>query len=168
MTKPPTPTAPPVTLPPGAVRVDPFPTLPGAHSFVSGTSSGSRLRVAYYQMPGETALHARAWFGPDAEGPPGHAHGGSIAAVLDEAAGGAAWIAGHRILIARLCTDFRRPVPLGTDAVVEAWVESVDGRKVTTRARLRDEAGEPFAEAEALCVQLGADQLGALLGPAGS
>lgn len=159
--------APPVILPPGAVPVDPFPALAGTRSFVSGDPGGSRLRLAYYRLPGDATLHARVWFGQDAQGPPGHAHGGSMAAVLDEAAGGAAWLAGHRILIARLTTDFRRMVPLGTDATVHAWVESIDGRKVITRARLVDEAGEPFADAEALCVLLGDERLNALIEQAG-
>ena len=159
----PSPSAPPLTLPAGAVPVDPFPALSGSHSFVSADPDGRRLRVAYYRLPDSAKLHGRAWFGPDAEGPPGHAHGGSMAAVLDEAAGAAAWIAGHRILIARLTTDFRQVMPLGTDARLEAWVDRVDGRKVTTRARLLDESGEPYAEAEALCVMLAADRLEAFI-----
>lgn len=154
---------PPLTLPPDAVPVNPFPTLPGSHSFVSGDPDGRRLRVVYYRQPGSDRLHGRVWFGPEAEGPPGHAHGGSMAAMLDEAAGAAAWSAGHRILIARLITDFRQVMPLGTIARLEAWVERVEGRKVTTRARLLDEAGAPYTEAEALCVMLPSDRLDALV-----
>ncbi|MDE3156231.1 MAG: PaaI family thioesterase [Acidobacteriota bacterium] len=155
-------------LPPGAVPVDPFPTLPGSRSFVTGDPGGSRLRVVYFRLPGSDRLHGRVWFGPDAQGPPGHAHGGSMAAVLDEAAGAAAWLAGHQVLIARLTTDFRQVLPLGTDARLDAWVERVEGRKVTTRARLVDAAGAPYAEAEALCVMLEAGRLDALIERAGS
>ena len=40
-------------------------------------------------------VEGHAWFGPGCEGPPGHAHGGSQAAVLDEAMGAVAWINSH-------------------------------------------------------------------------
>jgi acyl-coenzyme A thioesterase PaaI-like protein len=159
--------APPPSLPPDAVPVDPFPALAGSRSFVSGHPDEGRLRVAYYRLPDSPTLYGRVWFGPETQGPPGHAHGGSMAAVLDEAAGGAAWLAGHQILIARLTTDFRQVMPLGTDARLEAWVEGVDGRKVTTRARLLDADGRPYAEAEALCVLLPADRLEAMVERAG-
>jgi acyl-CoA thioesterase FadM len=45
-------------------------------------------------------------------------------------------------------------IPLGTDALLEAWVEKASGRKVTTRSRLLDDDGEPFAEAAGLFVVL--------------
>ena len=54
------------------------------------------LRIAYYRSAekddhGHHALFGRAFFGSaGCEGPPGHAHGGSMAAVLDEAMGSCA------------------------------------------------------------------------------
>jgi acyl-coenzyme A thioesterase PaaI-like protein len=131
--------------------VDPFPQLRPQRSFVSDDPAGDRLRVAYFRRPGEQALRATVWFGPGTEGPPGHAHGGSVAAVLDEALGAAAWLAGHPVVVARLTVDFREMVRVGTEAIVDARVVSVDGRKVTCRARMT--AGDTLlAEAEALCV----------------
>ncbi|MBW2476490.1 MAG: PaaI family thioesterase, partial [Deltaproteobacteria bacterium] len=65
--------------------------------FVSGDQTGNRFRVRYFRDQ-DQALVARVWFGPVTEGPPGHAHGGSIAAVLDEVLGLAAFAAGHRIV----------------------------------------------------------------------
>ena len=94
-----------------------------------------------------------------AEGPPGHAHGGSVAAVLDEAMGAAAWSGGYPSIAARIEVDFRLPVPLGIDAVVEMEVERVEGRKVTTRARLLDADGRVLAESSGLFVRLSEDQI---------
>jgi len=107
-----------------------------------------------YFTDAEGRLVGKAWFGPGALGPPGHAHGGSIAAVLDEAMGAAAWLAGHRAVAVHLATDFRRMLPLGTDAIFEAWIERVDGRKVSTRSRLFGPDGETSAEASALFLVL--------------
>jgi acyl-coenzyme A thioesterase PaaI-like protein len=137
----------------------PFPELAARESFVSGGPSTHRLRVSYFRSKGDNRLVGRAWFGPDTQGPPGHAHGGAVSAVMDEALGAAAWADGHPVVVARLCVDFRAMVPLGTDAAFEAWVESVHGRKVRTRGRLTGSDGTLLAEGEALCVLLASDHL---------
>jgi acyl-coenzyme A thioesterase PaaI-like protein len=148
--------APSTAAPPGCVPVYPFPGAP--QSFVSGDPNGHRLRVAYFQQQDRT-LTARAWFGRGAEGPPGYAHGGAVAAVLDEAMGAAAWAGGHPSIAARIEVDFRLPVPLGIDAVVEMSVERIEGRKIATRARLRDADGRVLAESAGLFVRLTDEQL---------
>lgn len=130
-------------------------------SFVSGEPEGQRLRVRYYTDEDERVA-AKAWFGPGAEGPPGHAHGGAIAAVLDEAMGFAAWVAGHPVVAGRLVTDFRRMVPLGTVASVRTEVHAAEGRKVRVTARLECAGGTLHAEGEAVFVQLNLDALQSL------
>lgn len=146
-----------VVAEPDWTPVSPFVLEGGRDSFVSGDPAGSRLRVRYFRRGSDGRLVGRAWFGPGTQGPPGHAHGGSIAAVLDEAMGAAAWMAGHRAVAAHLGTNFKRMLPLGTDTLLEAWVERVEGRKVWTLARLLDTAQlphVPYADAEALFVVL--------------
>jgi len=135
----------------------------GQRSFVSGKPQSGLLRVQYFRRRDDGAVVGRAWFGPGAAGPPGHAHGGSIAAVLDEAMGAAAWLAGYHSVAAHLEVDFEKMIPLGTDTKLEAWVEKVHGRKVTTRGRLLDDTGEPFADAVGLFVVLDPKRFGALL-----
>ena len=146
--------APEVSPEPGWIPVKPFRLEGGRASFVSGEPDGERLRVRYFHRQADGRLVGRAWFGPGAQGPPGHAHGGSMAAVLDEAMGAAAWMAGHRVVAAQLDTSFRRMLPLGTDATLEAWVDRVDERKVWTRGLLLDGEGQPFAEARALFLKI--------------
>jgi acyl-coenzyme A thioesterase PaaI-like protein len=159
--------APAAVAPPGCVPVDPFPGPP--QSFVSGDPDGHRLRVAYFQRMSDGGLLARAWFGRGAEGPPGYAHGGSVAAVLDEAMGAAAWIAGHPSIAARIEVDFKTMVPLGIDADVEMSVEKVEGRKITTRARLLDADGRVLAQSAGLFLRLSDDQIReALRSPGGA
>jgi acyl-coenzyme A thioesterase PaaI-like protein len=143
----------------GWTPVEPFPPLAGSDSFVSGPSADERTRVCYFRRDRDRRIVGRAWFGPGAVGPPGYAHGGSVAAVLDEAMGAAAWSAGHRGVAARLVVDFRRMLPIGTDAWLEAWVAGVNGRKVVTRARLLDEDQQSFAEAEGLFIMLPPEQI---------
>lgn len=161
---------PPAVVPePGWTPIDPFRLEGGAGSFVTGRGrdgeppDGDRLRVRYFLRAGDSRLVGRAWFGPGAQGPPGHAHGGAIAAVLDEAMGAAAWVAGHVAVAARLDTSFLRMLPLGTDATLEAWVEREQGRKIWTAGRLLDGAGEPFATASGLFIELPPERFRPLL-----
>ena len=152
---------PPVTAPEGATPLSPM-VAPSGRSWVLGQPGDERLRVAYFRRESDGALLGRVWFGPWTEGPPGHAHGGSMAAVLDDAIGKVGWLNGHRVVAGKLSVSFRKLLPIGTDAHLEAWVERVDGRKVFTRGRLTDAAGEAFAEAEGLFIEIGAEAVAKL------
>ena len=155
-----TPTCPPVDLSgePGWTAFD-APSLVGASlRFVSGEPDGNRYRVHYFKDQ-QQALRARIWFGPETEGPPGHAHGGSMAAVLDEVLGLAAWTAGYPVVVGNLNVSFRNLLPLEQVVTVESEVVSAEGRKVMVHGRIC--SGETvFAEAECLCITI-PDQLAA-------
>jgi acyl-coenzyme A thioesterase PaaI-like protein len=129
------------------------PALVGASlRFVSGEPNGNRYRVRYYHNE-EQQLQARIWFGPETEGPPGHAHGGSMAAVLDEVLGLAAWAAGYPIVVGNLNISFRNLLPLEDVVTVESRVVSAEGRKVMVQGRICQ--GETvFASAECLCITI--------------
>lgn len=146
----------------GWVPIEPLESVGTGRSFVSGEPNGDRLRVRYFRRERDGALVAKIWFGPGAEGPPGHAHGGSMAAVLDEAMGAGAWMAGYQVLAAKLTTEFRRMLPLNTELMLDAWVDRVDGRKVKTRGRLYGQGGELYAEGEGLFIVLEAERFGPL------
>ncbi|CAB4949527.1 unannotated protein [freshwater metagenome] len=68
------------------------------------------------------------------QGAPGLAHGGLLTAAFDDALGCLNWMVGGRAVTARLETDFRRPVPVGSVLHIEAEVLGVKGRKIFTRA----------------------------------
>ena len=124
------------------------------HQFIHDNDA---IRVKYFQTEDGT-LVARAWFGPKCEGPPGHCHGGSMLAVLDEAMGAAAWLAGgaHRPVLAKSATGtFAAPMPLGTDTVLMSWVDREDGDRVSTGAQLAcPDTGKIFSEGKGLFVRL--------------
>lgn len=155
--------APPVRVEPDWEPIEPLRIEGGRGSFVSGDATSSILRVRYFRRRRDNRLVARAWFGPGAAGPPGHAHGGAISAVLDEAMGAAGWMAGYPVVAAHLEVDFKVMVPLGTDALIEAWVESVSGRKVYLASSLEDEEHNVLAGATALFVMIDPDRFGELL-----
>jgi acyl-coenzyme A thioesterase PaaI-like protein len=143
---------------PGWVPAEPFPKAEG--TFLK--PDGERTRVAYFRKPGEDTVYARAWFGERTLGPPGHVHGGAMAAVLDEAMGAASWMNGHFSVAAQITITFVGMLPLGTDTIVEASIEKVEGRKVYVRANMKNPSGQVVTEGQGLFVILKEDQLASL------
>lgn len=126
----------------------------GGSSFVDGDPQGNRLRIRQFVRESDSRYFAKVWFGPDAEGPPNHAHGGSMAAILDHAMGVGAWASGHPVVAAKIIIDFRRKLPLGLVVTAEAWVDGTEGKKVHTAGRLyANNPDEPFATGEGLFVR---------------
>ncbi len=121
--------------------------------FVSGNPDGNRFRVRYYR-DADQHLHARIWFGPETEGPPGHAHGGSIAAVMDEALGLAAWAEGYPVVVGNLNVSFRAMLPLQKVVTLESRVVSVEGRKVMVHGRIFCDEETTYAEGQCLCITI--------------
>lgn len=129
-----------------------FSTTGGA-SFIEGDPDGRRLRMRMFVREADRRIFARVWFGPLAEGPPRHAHGGSMAAVLDHTMGYCAWVSGYPVLAASITINFHRKLPLGTIALAECWVDRVEGRKVYTVGRLyHEDRDAPFASGEGLFI----------------
>ncbi|MFA6318355.1 MAG: PaaI family thioesterase [Elusimicrobiota bacterium] len=140
--------------PAGWIPADPFWQVETDHSFLSSDGKDGKLMVRYFKRKSGRGLRARVWFGPESEGPPGHAHGGAIAAVLDEALGAAAWALGLTVMTARLAVTFRRAVPLGRTAGVETHVRRAGKIRVVVSGKLIDEHGRVFAEGEGLFLKV--------------
>src|SRR3954454_15414775 len=66
----------------------------------------------------------------DHQGPPGFAHGGVIAAALDEAMALLVHAEGTHALTRRLEVDLLGPVAVGTFAALTAWVESAGDERI--------------------------------------
>jgi acyl-coenzyme A thioesterase PaaI-like protein len=91
----------------------------------------------------------------DHQGPPGFAHGGVIAAALDEAMALVLLAESTSALTARLEVDLLAPAPVGTFVRVEAGLEESDARTLRLRARARSEDGGELAVARGVFVRVG-------------
>ena len=130
-------------------------------SFVSGDLEDDRLRIYYYNREADNALCAKVWFGIGAEGPPGHAHGGSMAAVLDEAMGFTCWVNNHPVVAAELNIKFRQKLPLDKVLHVESTIAQVKGRKIKTEGRIfNPETDETYASGTGLFIVLTVNEFG--------
>ncbi|MBA4180306.1 MAG: thioesterase [Anaerolinea sp.] len=101
----------------------------------------------------EDRVEGTANFGTAYEGPPGHVHGGWVAAALDELLGMAQSLTGHGGMTGTLSVRYRRPTPLHRDLTFVGKVDRVEGRKIFTTGTLHD--GDTLcAEAEGLFISV--------------
>jgi acyl-coenzyme A thioesterase PaaI-like protein len=92
------------------------------------------------------------------QGPPGHAHGGIIATLLDEAMSKANRYRNIVAMTRHISIDYLRPVPLEAELILEGWSEtdpeSASGRKHRCSAELRDASGIKLASAVGIFIQV--------------
>ena len=71
------------------------------------------------------------------QGPPGNAHGGASAAILDEAMGLVVWAAGFRVAAVNIEINYHKPLPLHQPLSFEARVTQKAGRKIFSSAEIK-------------------------------
>lgn len=123
------------------------------HCYVCGPANPGSTGVLFDAdgdvLVGELVLDDRH------QGVPGLAHGGAIAALLDEAAGSVLLRVGLRFVTARLDVEYLSPVIIGQPLTLRAWLGQVDGRRHHVTAELRAE--DLAARASATFVTVSAD-----------
>lgn len=102
-------------------------------------------------------------FGAAYEGPPGHVHGGFVAAALDELLG--MTMAAQHVpgMTGRLTVSYRRPTPLHRPLRVVGEVVRVEGRKAYVEGRILD-GDTVCSEAEGLFLTVDFEDMARRLG----
>lgn len=122
--------------------------------FMCGSENPHSLGLRWYGEDNGT-IFTEVTLTLSQQGPPGHAHGGCSAALLDEAMGTAVWYAGHQVVAANLTVDYRRPVPLGVTIRVTGWVGEKNGRKIHTHGQIQLPDGTVAVVGKGLFVEAG-------------
>ena len=98
---------------------------------VRGSKFADALGVQFYVLE-NGSVSATFVVGEKHEGPPGYAHGGVLASILDEAMGASVWFSGFHAAAVHLDFDYQHAVPLEAAIQVVGRVERREGRKVFT------------------------------------
>jgi len=106
------------------------------------------IRLALPQQEGLEEYEAYFHFDERHQGGPGLVHGGLVAAALDEACGLLATWYRFPTVTVRIFVRYRRPVPINTELLARAEIESSHGRRIRVQAALTD-GDERLAEARA-------------------
>lgn len=88
------------------------------------------------------------------EGPPGYAHGGIIATLLDESMSKAVRAHGVVAMTRKMEVDYLRPIPSGAPIRMEGRVVRSEGRKHWTAARILNDEGKILAEGSGLFIEV--------------
>ncbi|GGL26728.1 PaaI family thioesterase [Planomonospora parontospora] len=153
------------TPPPGATPPEPLPGAPapgtplGSHysrCFGCGDRHPTGLHLSAVTPDGVTVT-AEFTVGQAHQGAPGLAHGGVLAAAMDEVIGMSVWLFQRPYVTGRLETDYLAPVPVGTTLHLRAWCTGMAGRKAYLEAEGRVGApdGPVAVRAAALFIEVG-------------
>ncbi len=83
------------------------------------------------------------------EGYPGIAHGGILAAILDDAMGNIEYLKGYVAYTTELHTRYLKPSYIGEKLIVRGWIKNARLKIVETEGDIRNENGEVKVRAKA-------------------
>jgi uncharacterized protein (TIGR00369 family) len=125
---------------------------PQNHCFACGKDNPQGMRLKFFID--EEARHSICTFKLTRryQGPPGHAHGGIIATILDEAMGKVNRLSRVVALTRTMTIDYLKPVPLDKPLTVIGRAQQVQGREHTNVAEIMDVDGRVLARSTGVFV----------------
>lgn len=124
--------------------------------FVCGRENSAGLKMVWYNNPEANRVEADITIPEHFNGYPGIAHGGIVAAILDETAGRAAMLDGNfddLFVTLRLNVTYRRPTPTNTSLKAVGWIEHKGNRGMKVAAQLLLPNGTMTTECNATIVR---------------
>ena len=131
-----------------------FVRLQKNYCFACGKNNpeGMRLKFAYDEE--RDCFVCRFRLGKRYTGPPGHAHGGIIATILDEAMGKVNKLRHVVALTKQITVEYLRPVPLNKPLRVESREVKVKGRQHINMAEILNQKCEVLARSKGLFIAI--------------
>ena len=97
--------------------------------FVCGSENPNSIGVKWYSLDDGT-IRGEITLDRGQQGPPGYAHGGASAAILDEAMGIAVWHKGSMAAAVNISVDYLHPVPLDEKIIIKGKVTERVGKTI--------------------------------------
>lgn len=104
--------------------------------YVCGSSNPDGIGLNWYSDDKNT-IYSDFKLDASQQGPPGYAHGGASAAIMDEAMGAAIWRSGFNVAVVNLELNYKHPLPLGQPLKIEARFTEREGRKIYATGEIR-------------------------------
>jgi len=104
--------------------------------FVCGSENPHSIGVKWW-VDDDGTMTSEFTLNEAQQGPPGHAHGGASAAILDEAMGLVVWAAGHKVAAVNLEINYHKPLPLCHPLKLEARITQTDERKIFSTGEIK-------------------------------
>jgi len=128
--------------------------IPRNYCFGCGVDNKEGMRLKFVYDKDRHSMVARIRLRSRFTGPPGHAHGGVIATVLDEAMGKVMKIHNVIALTSRMEVQFLKPVPLHATLIAEGRPRAHRGRRYWALAEIRNQNGDVLARSKGVFVAI--------------
>ena len=123
--------------------------LPRNYCFACGKDNPGGMRLKFHYDRRRKRFVSRFRLGRRYTGPPGHAHGGIIATLLDEAMGKVNKLRHVVAMTRNMEVEYLKPVPLRRLLRVESWELRVRGRRHINVSEIRNARGQVLARGKA-------------------
>jgi uncharacterized protein (TIGR00369 family) len=134
-------------------------TLPKNHCFACGKDNPDGMRLKFFFDEGQHRAWSKVKLPRKYQGPPGHAHGGIIATLLDEAMGKVNKLRSVVALTSSMAIEFLKPVPLAQNLIVEGIEREVEGRRHFNVAEIRDDKGQVLARSQGVFIAVDPERM---------
>jgi uncharacterized protein (TIGR00369 family) len=124
------------------------------YCFACGKSNPEGMRLKFTYDEDRDRFVCRFRLSKRYTGPPGHAHGGIIATILDEAMGKVNKLRHVVALTSQITVDYLKPVPLNKPLRVESREVRVRGRQHINMAEILNPKGEVLARSRGLFIAI--------------
>ena len=114
---------------------------PTNHCFGCGGANPRGMRLTFEQDDSVRRIRGMFRIGGDFQGGPGFVHGGIIATLLDEVMAKVNRFAQEIAMTAELTVEYKKPVPINEDLIVEGWEIERNGRVRLREGEIRDASG---------------------------
>jgi uncharacterized protein (TIGR00369 family) len=128
------------------------PKSPQNHCFACGKDNPGGMRLKFYIDEAARQAVCKFKLARRYQGPPGHAHGGIIATILDEAMGKINKLSNVIALTKSMNIEYLKPVPLGKYLTVTGRAQSINGREHVNLAEISNEKGEILARSSGMFI----------------
>lgn len=135
---------------------------PANRCFGCGGANPRGMRLAFEQDDSTRRIRGRFRVDSDYQGGPGFVHGGIVATLLDEVMAKVSRFAQEIAMTAELTVEYKRPVPIDEDLIVEGWEVERHGRARLREGEIRDGSGALLARGRARFVAIDAARFAAL------
>ena len=135
------------------------PTPPKNHCFACGNANRYGMKLKFYRDEEARRTICHFKLSRRYEGPPGHAHGGIIATILDEAMGKVNKFRNVVALTKKMEVQYLKPVPLYMKLTVIGREHEVVGRQHINLAEISNDGGQVLARSTGTFIAIDAGRI---------
>lgn len=126
-----------------------LPPNPTNGCFVCGGANTQGMQLSFEQDDATQRIRGKFRIGAQYQGARGYLHGGMIATLLDEVMAKVSRFAKEHAVTADLTVEYRKPVPVGDELIVEGWETERNGRMRSREGEIRTASGVVLAKGQA-------------------